>query len=77
MANGHMCRGVSSAYLMPRLGDAGAETALREANTRPMDFTGKALKSMVYVEAADDESGGDLRSWMERALKFAESLPPK
>ena len=77
MANGHMCCGVSTDYLVLRLGNAGAETALRAANTRPMDFTGKPLKSMVYVEPAGYESGDDLRCWVERALKFAKSLPPK
>ena len=77
MANGHMCCGVSTDYLVLRLGNAGAETALRAAKTRPMDFTGKPLKSMVYVEPAGYESGDDLRCWVERALKFAKSLPPK
>ena len=77
MANGHMCCGVSADYLMLRLGNAGAGTALRDAHTRPMDFTGKPLKIMVYVESAGYESDDDLRSWVERALKFAKSLPPK
>ena len=77
MANGHMCCGVTGDYLMLRLGNKGAAAALQEAGTRPMDFTGKPLKSMVYVEPAGYESDDGLCYCVERALKFAKSLPPK
>ena len=72
-----MCCGVAGDYLMLRLGNKGAAAALQEAGTRPMDFTGKPLKSMVYVEPAGYESDDGLRYWVERSLKFAKSLPPK
>ena len=42
-----------------------------------MDFTGKALKSMLYLSSEGYADDADLASWVERAARFAESLPPK
>jgi TfoX/Sxy family transcriptional regulator of competence genes len=77
MVNGNMCCGVVRSDLMLRLGDEGAEAALDAEHTRPMDFTGKPMRSMVYVDAAGIETDEDLKSWVERAFDFARSLPPK
>ena len=41
MLNGHMFTGVVGDELMLRLGDAGAEGALRREHVREMDFTGR------------------------------------
>jgi TfoX/Sxy family transcriptional regulator of competence genes len=77
LCSGHMCCGVVKDALMLRLGDEGSAAALREPHTRPMDFTGKPLKSMIYVEAAGIDSDQDLRTWVESALAFVKTLPPK
>ena len=45
LLEGNMCCGVLGDRLVLRLG---AE-ALREPHTRPMDFTGRAMASMMYV----------------------------
>lgn len=71
MVNGHMCCGVVKSDLMLRLGPAGAQAALREPHTRAMDFTGKPMKSMVYVEAAGVDSDDALESWIRLAVDFA------
>jgi len=42
-----------------------------------MDFTGKPMKGMVYVEAAGFASPRDLKTWIERAMEFTLSLPAK
>lgn len=55
MVNGHMCCGIVKSALMLRLTPATAAAALREPHTRPMDFTGKPMKSMIYVDAAGIE----------------------
>jgi hypothetical protein len=62
---------------MLRLGNEGAAAALREPHTRPMDFTGKPLKSMVYVDPEGIASPEDLNRWVNRAADFAAALPPK
>ena len=77
MLHGHMCCGVVGADLVLRLGNEGAAAALTEPHTRPMDFTGKPLKSMIYVSPEGNADEADLASWVTRAARFAESLPPK
>ena len=77
LVRGNMCCGLVGSDLMLRLGNDGAEAALSEPGVRPMDFTGRPLRSMVYVSANAIEDDGDLESWLDRALTFALSLPPK
>ena len=76
MVNGNMACGIVKDELMLRLGAEGADAALHEPHVREMDFTGRPLTGMVYVERAGlDEAG--LRRWVELAAAFARSLPPK
>ena len=75
--DGNMVCGVVKADLMLRLGPQAAPDALRQPHTRPMDFTGKPLKSMIYVDAAGIDSDDSLQQWVESALAYARSLPPK
>ncbi len=77
MLNGNMCRGVNGQDLMPRLGEEGAAAALDERHARPMDFTGKPLKTMIYVGPAGTRAEADPRHWIGRAVKFAKTLPAK
>lgn len=77
LVNGHMACGVLEQTLVLRLGNEGAAKALREEHTRPMDFTGKPMKSMLYVEPAGFRNADALKSWIKRALTFTRSLPPK
>ena len=76
LVNANMACGVVGDKLMLRLGRESAEEALRRASVRPMDFTGRPMKGMVYVEPAGLR-GVALRNWVERAVAYARSLPPK
>lgn len=76
MLDGHMCCGVVGDELMLRLGPEGADAALERRHTRPMDFTGRPMASMVFVES-DGLRGSALRRWVELAAAFARTLPPK
>jgi len=49
LLNGNMCCGVVDDDLVLRLGPELAAEALDKPHTREMDFTGKSLKSMVYL----------------------------
>ena len=49
LVNGHMACGVQGDDLMVRVGPDAYDAALKKAGTRPMDFTGRPLKGMVYV----------------------------
>ncbi len=76
MINGNMCCGVERDRLMLRLGNDGAVEALREKYTSPMDFTGRPLKSMIYVEKKGFSTTSDLERWIGKAVRFCVSLPP-
>lgn len=77
MLHGNMCCGVTQNELMLRLGANNALKALETPYTREMDFTGKPLKSMIYVEQPGIEDDQSLRHWVNQAVKFVQSLPPK
>jgi hypothetical protein len=77
MVDGHMCVGVNDRDLMLRVGPAAAEGAFGRPGARPMDFTGRPLKGYLYVgpEGFTDEAA--LGEWLEMALDFVRTLPPK
>lgn len=77
MLAGNMAVGVIGEDLMVRLDRADAEKALREPHTRPMDFTGKPMKSMLYVDPRGTEGDEDLAAWVDAGADYASSLPPK
>lgn len=77
LLQGNMCCGVVSEWLMVRVGRESYEAALREPHVREMDFTGRPLRGFVYVAAEGLVSDGDLRAWVERGARYADSLPPK
>ena len=77
LLNGHMFCGIVREDLMVRVGPEQHEAALAEPHVRPMDFTGRPLRGMVYVGAAGLQSAPALRQWVERGHSLARSLPPK
>jgi TfoX/Sxy family transcriptional regulator of competence genes len=77
MVRGNMCCGVIGDRLMLRVGPGGYEAALSQPHARPMDFTGRPMKGMVYVEPAGFASPGDLKAWIRKAMAFTLSLPAK
>ena len=77
MLRGNMCCGVIGDRLMLRVGAKGYETALSRPHAKPMDFTGRPMKGLVYVEPAGFASPRDLKKWIEKAMEFALSLPAK
>ena len=76
MLHGNMCAGVVGDRLMLRLGEQASRAALTKPHVSPMDFTGRPMRGMVYV----DRNGlGDaaLARWVGQAATFARGLPPK
>ena len=77
MVSGNMAVGVLGEELMVRLDPVDAEQALTEAGIRPMDFTGKPMKGMLFVDSAGTEADDDLAGWVDAGADHAASLPPK
>ena len=77
MVRGNMCCGVIRERLMLRVGPKGYETALSRPHAKAMDFTGRPMKGMVYVDPEGYATPRDLKMWIEKARQFALSLPAK
>ena len=77
MLQGNMSCGVLDEDLLVRVGPAAHEAALALPHARPMEFTGRSMKGMVFVGPEGLESDGELNEWVGRGVDFALSLPAK
>ena len=77
MINGNMCVGTWKGSLIVRLDKQNHDKTLAEPHTKPADMNGRTMKGWALVEPAGIESENDLTSWLNRAARFADSLPPK
>jgi TfoX/Sxy family transcriptional regulator of competence genes len=77
MCEGNMACGIIRDELMVRVGPDAWAAALAEPHAREMDFTGRSMRGMVFVEPDGFAEDDDLAAWIDRGLAFAESLPPK
>jgi TfoX/Sxy family transcriptional regulator of competence genes len=77
MVGGHMTVGVVGDELIARVGADGEDEALEQPHARPMDFTGRPMTGFVFVDAAGVANDDDVRAWVERALAFVATLPPR
>ena len=77
MLNGNMLIGTSKRGLLVRVGKAAhAEAALRP-HARPMEMGGRSMEGYVHVAPEGTATETDLAGWLDRALTFVETLPPK
>lgn len=77
MHRGHMAFGIVRDELMVRVGPDAYEDALHEPFAKEMDFTGRPMKGMVFVEGRGFKKDEHLDTWIERGLAHTKSLPPK
>lgn len=77
LVRGHMCCGIVGDDLVVRVGPEAYESFVAHPHVRPMDFTGRPLAGMVYVSPAGAKTARALGAWIERGLRFVETLPPK
>ena len=59
-----MVCGIVRDELMLRLGESGADAALDQAPVRAMDFTGRPMRTMVFVKPAGIKSRRALERWV-------------
>jgi|SRR2546425_2427066 len=74
---GSMCCGLTSTALMVRVGPADHEDALAQPHARPMDFTGRPLKGMVYVDPPGYRTDAAFAKWIHRGIDFVSALSAK
>lgn len=67
-----MSVGIVGDQLMARVVSEKFEQKLNQDHVKEMDFTGKAMKGFVYVEAAGFETEQQLAQWIELGVEHAE-----
>ncbi len=72
-----MCCGIVGDELMLRVGSDAHPTVLARPHAREMDFTGRALRGMVYVGTDGIADDAELAEWVDFGVTFAGNLPPK
>lgn len=77
MLSKHMCCGIVKDNLMARVGPDQYDKCLSKPYASEMDFTGKAMKGMVYVAPAGLKTQKQLANWLDICVRFVETLPPK
>ena len=77
MINGNMCLGVHKGYLILRLGKNLAQSALKGKHTRPFDITGRPMSGWVMVDRNGTRDEDALQKWIDDAMSFVKTLPPK
>jgi len=74
---GNMVCGIVGDELMLRVGADAYPDCLTRPHAREMDFTGRALKGMIYIAPEGFAEDEDLAAWANQALSFTRSLPAK
>lgn len=81
LLNGHMIGGVDRpkggiSRFMFRIGKANQQKGAAMPLAQPMLMAGRPMRGMFFVDAADCDDAL-LRRWIELAMTYAGTLPPK
>ena len=77
MVSGHMCCGIVKNKLMARVGPDSYKESLAKKHVSKMNFTGRSMKEMVYIEQDVLLKEKELSEWLVLCIEYVESLPPK
>ena len=77
LLNGNMLVGVWKDTLIVRLDPEGYDDALLEPHVGEFNITGQAMKGWVLVAPEGVEDAGQVKAWIQRAVKFVGKLPAK
>jgi len=74
---GNMVCGIIRDDLIVRIGATNYNAALKMPLTKKFDLTGKALTGWVMVLSTALDSDEELNDWVQKAVTFVRTLPPK
>jgi TfoX/Sxy family transcriptional regulator of competence genes len=77
LVDGNMCVGVIGGELIARVGPDATDAALERPGSRLFDFSGRPMKGWITVDPAALEDDDALAAWVDGALGFVRTLPPK
>lgn len=70
MVDGKMLCGLVKEQLMARIGVDAYEEALARDHVSEMNFTGRAMKGYVFVDAAGIDMDEDIEYWIQKCIDF-------
>ena len=78
LIGGHMAVAASGqGGLLVRVDPADSDELVSSTDARLMEMRGREMKGWLRLEADSVETNRELRSWVERGVSFARSLPAK
>lgn len=77
LLHGHMCIGIWKNSLIARVGPDAYKSSLSEFGAREFDITGRPMTGWVMIDAEGIATPADLRAWIDLAVRFVKTLPPK
>lgn len=77
MIDGNMAVGVTGEELMVRVGKDAHDEAVALPGARIFDMSARPMKGWIVVASEGIADEADLDAWIERGVRFAETLPPK
>ena len=76
MLNGNMVAGTSRSGLLVRVGKDQHPHALARPGAKPMEMSGRPIEGYIFVDPLPRDERA-LRDWLEIAVAFVKTLPPK
>jgi len=76
MLNGNMVAGASKRGLLVRVGNEQHARSVARPDARPMEMSGRTMEGYVVIDPPPKEDRV-LREWIELAIAFVQTLPPK
>jgi TfoX/Sxy family transcriptional regulator of competence genes len=77
MVGTNMFCGITNDDLMARIDPDTYEAALAKPGARPMDFTGRPTRGMVFVGPDGYKDDAALAGWVQQSCEFASTVPEK
>ncbi len=77
LINGNMACGVLGEDMIVRVGPGKYDEALAQPFTRPFAMTGRPMSGWILVSPSGVIEESDFKSWIDQAVKYVQSLPPK
>ncbi|MGX7872218.1 TfoX/Sxy family protein [Mesorhizobium sp. ORM6] len=77
LIGGNMLVGTSKRGLLVRVGKAAHEAAVARPHAQAMEMGARAMEGYVRVAPEGTASAADLAGWLDLALAFVVTLPPK
>jgi TfoX/Sxy family transcriptional regulator of competence genes len=77
LLHGNMVVGIVKNELMVRVGPEQHDEIMAMAHVRAMDFTKKPMRGFAFVEPQGFDAEDELQAWVERCLRYVDTLPKK